>query len=327
MKNKFNKDRYGYFIATVFLLVAIFVLILFLEDQRRAQIQKLTPSKILTYNIYKNKKNILNSLNNEMNKTKQSIDHEIDKLFNPVFKRIDVFLDYHYSVLGEYEELGTIVFGDINQMVANKLFKKDFSKKFMIHANLIAKKHRIDLTNHINNLHKYLLEGIDLNINDNLIKKLNSDIYTDILKEEKRLNKLSSKVSLIIAKTISAEISTNSVTKSATKSGVKFATNTATAGTGAAAGLFCGPFAWICSPVAAGILLFSVDAAVTTGDELLNRENFKKEIVELLNLNKQILKDGYIKECERSIDKISNQTIKKYKLLPIKNKKYSILEF
>jgi len=279
------------------------------------------PSNIVINNILRNETNIIKSLNNELNRTKQIIDLEIDKLFNPVYENIDSFLDHHYSVLGEYEELGTIVFGDINQMVANKLFKKDFNESFIISADLIAKEHRIDLTNHTNNIREYLLYGVDLNINKNLIEKLNNDIYTDILQEENQLNELSNKVSSTIAKTISSEISTNSVTKSATKGSIKMAANSITSSTGAATGLLCGPFAWICSPMAAGILLFSTDALVTTGDELLNRENFQKEIVEILDLNKQILKDGYIKECKKSIDKISDQTIKKYKLIQIKKKK------
>ena len=312
------------FISLTITVTLILTLVFFLESRLEHDTRKkptlkkyvhvLPTSQIITNNLSKNKSNILSNLNNELNQTKQVIDTEIDKLFEPVFDNIDNFLDSHYSVFGEYENLGTTVFGDINQMVADKLFKEDFHTKFKKHSLVIIKAHKTHIIDHVDNLHKYALNGVDLTKNKMAIKNLKAEIDTSISDQTNKLTKLADTVSKKVAKTISAEISTNSFAKSATKTGIKAAANSVTAGTGAvAAGILCGPFAWVCSPIAAGVIMFSTDAVVLAGDELLTRDNFKKEIIDVLNTNKQRLKNGFIRASTRSIKKISKQIIEKYK--------------
>jgi uncharacterized protein YaaW (UPF0174 family) len=316
-------DNFYVFLTIMILIVFVFVAMLIFQESTLRK-QKVTytkvPTKIITNNITKNKENISQSLNNNLSKTYLVIEYEVDEMFVGVFKNIDLFLDFHYSVLGEYEALATMVFADINEMIEAKLFGEDFSKEFMTHDDVILKEYEQNLKNHLQYLHNVAISNVNLKINKKPLQNLKANLTKEISQEIQRLHLLSKNVSIKVPKTISSEISTHSLAKSATKSGVKMAVNSVTSTTGATLGLLCGPFAWICSPVAAGILLVSTDAAVVTSDEFLTREAFKGEIKGVLELNKQRFKDSYFTVYEKSIRRLSKKITQEYKNLPIKEK-------
>jgi hypothetical protein len=326
---KRSDNRYVFF-TIMLLLIFVFVVMLILQDRSNSHTQKITHTKvsteIVTNNIIKNKENILLSLNNKLAKTYLVIEYEVDEMFVRVFKNIELFLDFHYSVLGEYEALATMVYADINEMIETKLFGKDFSKEFMTHDDIILKEYQQNLTKHLQNLHTIAISDVDKTLNKKSLQNLKTHVKKEISQEIQRLHMLSKNISLKVPKTISSEISTHSLAKSTTKSGVKMAVNSVTATTGATLGLLCGPFAWICSPVASGILLFSTDAAVVSSDEFLTRKAFKEEIKEVLELNKQRFKDAYFRAYEKSMHSLSDKIIQEHKYLSIKKYKINFMK-
>ena len=68
------------------------------------------------------------------NNCKNSIINEnIDKLFDEIIdKNLDGYLDFHYSVKGEYTEFGAILFedffGNINELINEKVLGKDIRR-------------------------------------------------------------------------------------------------------------------------------------------------------------------------------------------------------
>ena len=106
----------------------------------------------------------------------------------------------------------------------------------------------------------------------------------------------------------------------AAKLAVKAAAKSTAAGTGATLGLTCGPFAWICSPLAAGALWVATDAVIVTGDEYLHRDGFKKEIIVMIDKQKlaffQRIKKVYFEDFKEQ----SENMMLKYKSTVIKKK-------
>ena len=53
--------------------------------------------------------------------TSQAIDELVEDAFGPVYARIPAFLDWHYSFLGQYTELGLAVSGRLEEEIESQL--------------------------------------------------------------------------------------------------------------------------------------------------------------------------------------------------------------
>lgn len=54
--------------------------------------------------------------------TNAAIERQIDKAFAPVYERIPAFLDWHYSIVGQYTELGQAALGALEEAIESRLF-------------------------------------------------------------------------------------------------------------------------------------------------------------------------------------------------------------
>ncbi|WP_353573136.1 hypothetical protein, partial [Candidatus Albibeggiatoa sp. nov. BB20] len=87
---------------------------------------------------------------------------------------------------------------------------------------------------------------------------MKSDIDSNMQNQQIKLGVVGSAIAIKITAMIVAKITT----KGAVKAGSKLATKSAAASTGALAGLGCGPLAWLCSPIGAGVLWVVTDEVV-----------------------------------------------------------------
>ena len=55
--------------------------------------------------------------------TGEAIRDNIDSVFEPAYERIPEFLDWHYSVAGQYSELGMAAAGQLQQEMESRLFR------------------------------------------------------------------------------------------------------------------------------------------------------------------------------------------------------------
>ena len=214
-----------------------------------------------------------------------------------------------------------MAFGDIDKMITDKLFGDNFPKILSDSSSHIESDYNLATANHIQRLHDYAIKDVDLELNVDGLKKLKSGIDSHILQQELKVVAVGAAIGAKIATVVSAKIAAKAATKGASKAGSKFAAKSVAAGAGAAAGGFCGPFFWICSPIAAGTLWFATDAIVVTGDEYLTRDKFKQEIIESLDSNKQELKNSYKEAYHKLFQELSEITAKEYKDAPILERK------
>ncbi len=284
-------------------------------------IEKIISSNIVVSNLTKNQQNILYSLNRELNNTYSNIDKEVDNLFRPIYANIDKFLNYHYSLKGEYSELGAMAMGNIEKMIMDNLLGDSFTQNVDNTSLAIDNQYKINLQNHLLLIDKYATDGVDIDINQDALNRLKVDIDSNIQNQEIKLGVVGGAIAVKITAMIIAKITTKGVVKASSK----LATKSVAASTGALAGLGCGPLAWLCSPIGAGVLWLATDEVVIVGDEYLNRDKFKAEIIKALDKNKNKIKLSYRKSYQQSLQDISDKSIHEYKKTSIKERK-SVLE-
>ena len=292
------------------------------EPVSKELIEKLFISDKMQNNLIKNEDNINQNLKLELQLMNNTVDKEVDNLFYPVEQNIDKFLDYHYSVIGEYAELGTMAFGDVNKMIEEKLFGKDFAERVNQSSSYMQKQYRIRINSHLSAVDKYATEGVDKNINNQVFLNLQESIKNNGIRlSTQAIVPAGVMLGTKVAAVISAKLAAKATVKGVTKAGSKAATKYAAAGTGMAAGTLCGPFVWICSPVAAGILWVATDVVVVSGDEYFTRDELKQKILLSLNENKTRLKNSYKQAYSQSFQKFSTSVKKKYQNTAIQEKR------
>ncbi len=342
---KKSKHFWVYFWATIVFLAIVTIFLNITASKKLGDLSKVDREAKLEVilNDFKEKFpqfiRMTQELNNQsINEIKLSIDKNIDNAYYPLYSQIDNFSDFHYSLKGEYIEIGTVVFGDIQNILNDKLFNPaKFEEKLNTALVNINDDSLNIIKDQFNNM-KEIIKG-EMNLNDDEINFL----FTEILNFSRTnmLNRFTSYtnnffkgmglgvgagsaaiLSKIISKKFAKVISKKIVTKVAIKAGTKFAGATAGATAGILSGLLCGPGSLICSPPAA--FIGAVVGWVTTDgimieiDQKFNEKEFKDDIKTLINLEKENTKKTMYKIYADSIEKLSTDTNKS--LFDIKNK-------
>ena len=132
-KNFFSKMS---LFEKIFWLVIIIMSIIYLAAQLVAfkNMERISDKKIpiitkyvAKENLEKYKDNISIDLQNRVSIMESTVDNEIDRLFNRVENNLDNFLDFHYSIKGEYIELSAMITEDIGELITDKLFAQEFN--------------------------------------------------------------------------------------------------------------------------------------------------------------------------------------------------------
>jgi len=265
---------------------------------------------------------IKNKLNTSIDSTDATIEKRVEQLFGPIYDKIDIFLDFHYSVIGEYTELGLAATGRIEESIRDRLFGSQFTKSLSDTTLHIESQFISELNSHRKLIDNNLTKDIDKELNSNLLKILKRDINSSMtIQKNKIATLLGIGVSYkVIVATLSTKIAAKLSSKLAIKGAIKGGSKLGAAGIGAATGAICGPAAIVCSPLLAAAAWFGTDAILITGDEYLYRDEFKQEIIESIDRQKQSLKDEYKKIYTDALNEESSRIIEKYKDIEIKKK-------
>ena len=262
------------------------------------------------------------NLNDRVENIYGDIDKNVDKLFDPVYGSIDSFLDFHYSVIGEYSELGAAVTGEIEKTIQDKLFGANFSNSLELVTMNIQQKFMTEVNVHQEDINSKAIEGIDRELNNDILHKLNIDIEEKISFQG---NKVAALLGVgvgykVIVGSLGKKIASSLGSKLAAKGAVKAGAKLGAAGTGAAAGALCGPGVIICAPVLAVVAWFGTDAALIAGDEYLHRDEFKNEITRSIDAQKSALKQQYKEIYGQAFHKVSLRIVQEHRELPVKKK-------
>ncbi len=235
-------------------------------------------------------------------KTGRIIAEQINSAFEPVYKRIPVFLDFHYSVIGEYAELTAAVADEAGSELRRILFDEvDFDQRLESAVTSIQSESDVVLSMALTRINDDVRER--LNLDSSELALLGKVVTLSMEDAGKRFSggELMLKsagaiagagaVTAVMTKTIGKKIAAKLATKAAAKTAAKAATGVSGgAASGAAAGMLCGPLAWVCAPVGgvAGAVTFWLvtDKVIIEVDEYFNKETFEAELRAIIDEEK-----------------------------------------
>ncbi|WP_456383242.1 hypothetical protein [Hydrogenimonas sp.] len=255
-----------------------------------------------------------------------TVDEAVERIFAPVYARVESFLDYHYSIVGEYAELGHAAVDNIDVIVRKRLFGDDFERRFRMELSTVGKRFEKLLEGHGKVIGEAAVKGVDLSLNRTVYEAVEKDVARNITMTAATFvgvvggAKLAARVVPKLTAKFLAKVGTKLAAKVSAKTAAKTAGKVAAAEAGAASGVLCGPFVWICSPVLATAAWFATDAVVIKADEMLTRETFEKEIVAAIDEEKTAVKKELKERLSERLRRFSREIRERYEKQPVKVK-------
>jgi len=260
-------------------------------------------------------------LQNQSESLEKIIEEYVNGAFGLIYVNIDSFLDFHYSIIGEYTQLGAMATGEIEQSIQEHLFPPAFNRQLEGLNRILAKEFKTHARNHLQFIDKSLTQEVDTKLNSDLLERLKKDIEHNIKTQQIKITAVVSiGIAAMVAKVVASKVALKATSKIAIKSSAKVATKGASAGTAALGGTLCGPAVVICSPLLATAAWFGSDKLLLEADEYLNRDAFKKEIIASIDHQKEVLKADYKRIYIKSLHKLSKEMKEDYRKQPIHKK-------
>jgi hypothetical protein len=335
--NKLQKSNkfWIYFFITIVVLAVVFISLNILKEKKfneLSYIQKETKLQKVLKEFYNKNPNFRFDITIESKqKIKNIIDEKIDNLYSPLYARIYDFSDFHYSISGEYSELFPVVFGEVDNILQEKIFKPvNFNNNFETTLSEIQNSSLDIISRQFKDIKKEF--ETKSNISNEELEFLFHEML-NITKED-MLNRFSNNtnnlvrmgsiagagvIGAVIAKTLSKKIAA----KLSIKFGAKAIGASAGAAAGASGGLFCGPAAILCSPIGGivgGVVgWFAADKIIVELDQVMNEKEFKQELKKLIDTQKSKTKKDLFEVYVKSLEKLSKQNQKKFEQIKEKS--------
>ncbi len=250
---------------------------------------------LIKNNLDSHQQEISDLLSSSKDKMYSKVDAQIDNLFDPIENNVDKFLDWHYSLKGNYSELALLVAKKLGLSVEDALFNKlqekflgaDYKQRLKTMTDNISDALISLLRQHKKDTEKIATQGVaDI---PQVVKSLkNIDDQT-----ERDLELKMGFAAAIGATTgmgagaLMERLAPKLVEKLGAKLGAKFLAKFGIA-------------------VGGGVLsTLGADVAFNYIDEWLHRDDFKKEILNNINEVKKNLKESYKMGFDNSITKFS----------------------
>lgn len=233
------------------------------------------------------------------------IDEKIDAVFDPLYGQIPKFAEFHYSVMGEYTEIFAALSGAMGNRVQDILFKEVGFENNL--RNELAE---------ITQFSKDKISGAGKRVNDDIQNKIelgNDDMNlltrTLELTSQDVENRFSSleystirgagviagltATGSVLAKTMGKKLATKVAGKVAVKTAAKAGGVLGGAGVGAAVCAPGGPIASAFCGFFGGVAVWlAVDKFIVEIDEHFNRDDFEKDLRDMVDEQKQEIKNG-----------------------------------
>ncbi len=251
-------------------------------------------SDLIKNNLDSHQQEISDLLSSSKDKMYSKVDAQIDNLFDPIENNVDKFLDWHYSLKGNYSELALFVAKKLGLSVEDALFNKlqekflgaDYKQQLKTMTDNISDAFISLLRQHKKDTEKIATQGVaDIPQVVESLKNINDQIERD-LKLKMGFAAAIGATAGVGAGKLMKRLVPKLVEKLGTKLGAKFL---------AKFGIAVG-----------GVLpTLGADVAFNYIDEWLYRDDFKKEILNNINEMKKNLKESYKISFDNSITKFS----------------------
>ncbi|WRB70211.1 hypothetical protein KVD70_01785 [Helicobacter pylori] len=263
-------------------------------------------SDLIKNNLDSHQQEISDLLSSSKDKMYSKVDAQIDNLFDPIENNVDKFLDWHYSLKGNYSELALLVAKKLGLSVEDALFNKlqekllgaDYKQRLKTMTDNISDAFISLLHQHKKDTEKIATQGVaDIPQVAESLKNIDDRIERD-LKLKMGFAAAIGATAGVGAGKLMKRLVPKLVEKLGAKLGVKEGTK------------FLAKFG-----IAVGGVLptLGADVALNYIDEWLHRDDFKKEILNNINEAKKNLKESYKTGFDNSITKFSQEFQKNLK--------------
>ncbi|WRD91138.1 hypothetical protein E5E79_01795 [Helicobacter pylori] len=253
-------------------------------------------SDLIKNNLDSHQQEISDLLSSSKDKMYSKVDAQIDNLFDPIENNVDKFLDWHYSLKGNYSELALLVAKKLGLSVEDALFNKlqekflgaDYKQRLKTMTDNISDAFISLLRQHKKDTEKIATQGVaDIPQVVESLKNIDDRTERD-LKLKMGFAAAIGATAGVGAGKLMKRLVPKLVEKLGTKLGAKFLVKF-----GIAVG---------------GVLsTLGADVAFNYIDEWLYRDDFKKEILNNINEVKKNLKESYKISFDNSITKFSQE--------------------
>ncbi|MFT2702903.1 hypothetical protein [Helicobacter pylori] len=251
-------------------------------------------SDLIKNNLDSHQQEISDLLSSSKDKMYSKVDAQIDNLFDPIENNVDKFLDWHYSLKGNYSELALFVAKKLGLSVEDALFNKlqekflgaDYKQRLQTMTDNISDAFISLLRQHKKDTEKIATQGVaDIPQVMESLKNIDDRTERDLQLKMGFAAAIGATAG-VGAGALMERLAPKLVEKLGTKLGAKFL---------AKFGIAVG-----------GVLsTLGADAAFNYIDEWLHRDDFKKEILNNINEVKKNLKESYKMGFDNSITKFS----------------------
>ncbi|GAA9658343.1 hypothetical protein VN1230_03070 [Helicobacter pylori] len=252
---------------------------------------------LIKNNLDSHQQEISDLLSSSKDKMYSKVDAQIDNLFDPIENNVDKFLDWHYSLKGNYSELALLVAKKLGLSVEDALFNKlqekflgaDYKQRLQTMTDNISNAFISLLRQHKKDTEKIATQGVaDIPQVVESLKNIDDRTERD-LKLKMGFAAAIGATAGVGAGKLMKKLAPKLVEKLGTKLGAKFLAKFGIA-------------------VGGGVLsTLGADVAFNYIDEWLHRDDFKKEILNNINEAKKNLKESYKTGFDNSITKFSQE--------------------
>lgn len=217
------------------------------------------------------------------------LDPLLAQVYAPVHAAVPAYADFHYSVWGEYVELGQAAFGEMEQALQQRLFD-GFSERLDLalstldagYANAFAASVDARLQTAASAGGAPLGPLSDTAIANTMARARISAPVAGVA------GLAGSGALKLLAKGVAKKVSAKIAAKAAAKAGAKGSGVLAGAGGGAALCAWSGPGAALCGVVGGAAAWLLADAALIKLDEILHRDAFEAELHALIDQDRAL---------------------------------------
>ena len=233
--------------------------------------------------------------------TEEAIRNHIDSAFEPVYEQIPAFLDWHYSIVGQYTQLGMAAVGRLQQEMESRLFTgmPDRMRQAAAAINLVMETElRDSIAQWLRNEGQTVNPECEAGI---AYADMLNEVVPDSIQRFRASVAPSGAAALgaaaggkaavtAVAKGMGKKLAASASIKTAGKTVTKVLGTGGAAAVGTAAGAVLGPFGAMIGAgvgIAAGAAgWLTIDGVVVGADEYFNRDDLERELTELVDTQK-----------------------------------------
>lgn len=230
----------------------------------------------------------------ELPETKAAIRHGIDMAFAPIYTGIPAFLDWHYSVTGQYAQLGQAALGTLQEEFSARLFAGLRERVASASADVdqvmgdeLRRSIRLWARNEGQTLPTEALSAtyqgiLDTVVTDTVSRFTATAVPSGVAAAGAGATGMVAAGAL--RRGLTRRLAASATGKAAGRAGARLGSRWGTAMVGAAVGAVIGPVgAAISGVLAAAAAWLALDSAFVNIDEYLNRSSFERDLIGLVD--------------------------------------------